>query len=205
MPTTIYRDEIYELTTERKNSIRNAVWQMLWSDSYLTVSKNAVSPSTSSSDIFPSLWAIHSLCWEGHTWDCTILKLRERTAHYMNFKVFLPCHHSHSLMLTALHSGHSSPVCLGPHTLYSAFIKDQALRVGWTHKRETRLQEDRAMLEEQSWSPAAWADLPIPFLASSVHLVKAPNFTELQLPHLRNRNKHSILSRHTEQLVNTSC
>lgn len=156
--------------------------------------------STSSSDNSHSLEAICSLCWEGYIWDYVILKLCVRTAHYMNPKVFLSCHHSHSLMLIALHSVQPSPVHLGPQPLQRL-----QLRAGWPHRRETRLQQDRDVLGEQSWRPAARADIPFPFLAGSVHLVRGPNFTELQFRHLCNRNKPSIWSRHTEQLVNISC
>lgn len=55
---TIYSDEIYELTTERKEFYNKCcVWQMLRSDSHLTVSKDIKGLSTSSSDNSHSLWA----------------------------------------------------------------------------------------------------------------------------------------------------
>lgn len=112
---TIYREETDELTTDRKE-FRNkcCVWQRLQSDSYLIALKNTGSISTLPSENSHNLWAVRSLCWEGYMRDCIILKLRDKTGHYLNSKVFLSGHHSHRLMLIPLHSVH-----LGPHTFYS--------------------------------------------------------------------------------------
>lgn len=153
---------------------------MLWSASYRPVSKNTESISTLTSGGSRSLWVTCTLLQEGlRLWLCNFKTPRQDSSLQESRGVSepypFPRHHAHCPVFC------SPPIPfawgLAP---YSTFLKDQTLRAGWAHKRETNKTPGRQRhgFERQVWSHAAWAGMPIPFLAGSVNQAKATNFTE---------------------------